>query len=54
MIWLEVLFVLAIAAWTVFALRNIKERRRRGCPRDCTKCGACRSGKYMTQKRDAE
>ena len=42
MIWLEILFVLAIIAWTVYALRNIKERRRRGCPRDCTQCGACR------------
>lgn len=49
--WLEILFVAGIIAAAVFAVRNLQQRRRRGCARDCTKCGACRSGAWSPENK---
>ena len=54
MIWFEVLFVVGIIAWSAFALRNLQQKRRRGCARDCTRCGACRKGVWAVEKKPAE
>ena len=48
--WLEILFVAGLIVWLVFALRNLQQKRRRGCARDCTKCGACRSGVWAVDR----
>ena len=52
--WLEILFVVGLIVWLVFAVRNLQQKRRRGCARDCTKCGACRSGVWAVEKKQDE
>ena len=44
--WIDVLIVLGMVMWAYIAVRYLKRPRRRGCNRDCTKCGACRTGRY--------
>lgn len=54
--WIDILVIVIVAAAAYFAVRYLGRPRRRGCSRDCTKCGACRSGVWDAEKnrRDAE
>lgn len=54
--WIDILIIAAAAAAAYFAVRYLGRPRRRGCSRDCTKCGQCRQGVWSEEnnRRDAE
>ena len=37
----DIIIVAAMIICAYFAVRYLARPRRRGCARDCTKCGAC-------------
>lgn len=47
---LDIVIVAAFAAGSYLAAKHLSRPRRRGCNRDCTKCGACRQGRWDVKR----
>ena len=52
--WIDILVIAVVAAAAYFAVRHLSRPRRRGCSRDCTKCGACRTGAWAPKPEEKD
>lgn len=43
---LDIAIAAVFVAGSYLAAKHLSRPRRRGCNRDCTKCGACRHGRW--------